>query len=88
MSAYNHANDVFVQLLHWLKGRAHSVTTLQILKAPKEQDIQCLAFQRQVQLLLGESLRMKRLSLHYPDAMYYAHAKLPSNAPNLETLTL
>uniref|UniRef100_A0A0E0QTH2 At1g61320/AtMIF1 LRR domain-containing protein n=1 Tax=Oryza rufipogon TaxID=4529 RepID=A0A0E0QTH2_ORYRU len=42
----------------------------------------------QVQLLLGESLRMKRLSLHYPDAMYYAHAKLPSNAPNLETLTL
>uniref|UniRef100_A0A0E0QTH0 Uncharacterized protein n=2 Tax=Oryza rufipogon TaxID=4529 RepID=A0A0E0QTH0_ORYRU len=41
-----------------------------------------------VQLLLGESLRMKRLSLHYPDAMYYAHAKLPSNAPNLETLTL
>uniref|UniRef100_A0A0E0IM40 Uncharacterized protein n=2 Tax=Oryza nivara TaxID=4536 RepID=A0A0E0IM40_ORYNI len=43
---------------------------------------------RQVQLLLGESLRMKRLSLHYPDAMYYAHAKLPSNAPNLETLAL
>jgi hypothetical protein len=41
-----------------------------------------------VQLLLGESLQMKSLSMCYPGAVYYACAELPSNVPNLETLTI
>lgn len=44
---------------------------------------------KHVQLLLGESLQMKTLSLqYYCNAVYYARVESIPNVPNLETLTI
>ncbi|KAM0840304.1 hypothetical protein ACQ4PT_059761 [Festuca glaucescens] len=42
----------------------------------------------QIQLALGESLTVKKLKLRHKGAIGYAIDKLPSDVPNLETLTI
>uniref|UniRef100_A0A8I6YJ78 At1g61320/AtMIF1 LRR domain-containing protein n=1 Tax=Hordeum vulgare subsp. vulgare TaxID=112509 RepID=A0A8I6YJ78_HORVV len=43
---------------------------------------------QQVQLLLGESLQLKKITISHSCVLRYARVMLPSTIPNLETLTI
>ncbi|KAF8712668.1 hypothetical protein HU200_028428 [Digitaria exilis] len=54
----------------------------------KASNLSCLSFNGNVKLSLGETMKMKRISMFRSNVVFYARTGLPSIMPNLESLKM
>uniref|UniRef100_A0A0E0N363 DUF295 domain-containing protein n=1 Tax=Oryza rufipogon TaxID=4529 RepID=A0A0E0N363_ORYRU len=67
--------------------RVHGCVRLKLIES-KVPNLSTLDLSGKAELLLGETLQMKNLSMRHPNVVCYARSELPSSMPNIDTLAL